>query len=168
MTDPDFADRTYVEPLDRRRAGRHHRAGAARRRCCPPSAARPRSTWPWPWSSGACSTRYGVELIGANAEAIATAEDRERFKAAMTEIGLAVPASGFAHALDEAAGRRRARSAPGHRPARATSSAARAPASPPTRDELVPAGRRGPRRQSRSARSSSSGRSPAGRSTSSR
>ena len=45
---------------------------------------------------------YGVEVIGANAEAIATAEDRERFKAAMEEIGLAVPRSGFAHSLDEA------------------------------------------------------------------
>ena len=46
--------------------------------------------------------RYGVEVIGADAEAIATAEDRERFKAAMEEIGLAVPASGFAHSLEEA------------------------------------------------------------------
>ena len=44
----------------------------------------------------------GVEVIGANPEAIATAEDRERFKAAMEEIGLSVPASGFAHSLDEA------------------------------------------------------------------
>ncbi len=42
------------------------------------------------------------ELIGANAEAIATAEDRERFKQAMIEIGLSVPASGIAHSLDEA------------------------------------------------------------------
>ena len=41
-------------------------------------------------------------MIGANAEAIATAEDRERFKAAMQEIGLDVPDSGFAHSLDEA------------------------------------------------------------------
>ena len=41
-------------------------------------------------------------MIGANADAIATAEDRELFKAAMTEIGLAVPDSGFAYTLDEA------------------------------------------------------------------
>ncbi|MBA3956563.1 MAG: carbamoyl-phosphate synthase large subunit, partial [Acidimicrobiia bacterium] len=46
--------------------------------------------------------RYGVELIGADAEAIATAEDRDRFKRAMQEIGLAVPASGIARTLDEA------------------------------------------------------------------
>ena len=41
-------------------------------------------------------------MIGANAEAIATAEDRERFKSAMVEIGLGVPASGIAHTLAEA------------------------------------------------------------------
>ena len=42
------------------------------------------------------------EMIGADAEAIATAEDRERFKEAMVEIGLDVPRSGIAHTLDEA------------------------------------------------------------------
>ncbi|MFY8158469.1 MAG: carbamoyl-phosphate synthase large subunit, partial [Ilumatobacteraceae bacterium] len=42
------------------------------------------------------------ELIGANAEAIATAEDREKFKIAMLEIGLKVPQSGVARSLDEA------------------------------------------------------------------
>ena len=46
--------------------------------------------------------RFGVEMIGASASAIATAEDREQFKTAMTEIGLAVPESGFAYTLDEA------------------------------------------------------------------
>src|SRR5690606_10555695 len=46
--------------------------------------------------------RFGVELIGANAEAIATAEDRELFKQAMHGIGLATPASGTAHTMDEA------------------------------------------------------------------
>ncbi|MEY2554611.1 MAG: carbamoyl-phosphate synthase large subunit, partial [Ilumatobacteraceae bacterium] len=42
------------------------------------------------------------EMIGANAEAIGTAEDRERFKQAMIEIGLSVPSSGSAHGLAEA------------------------------------------------------------------
>src|SRR6202034_273332 len=46
--------------------------------------------------------RYGVEVIGARPEAISTAEDRDRFKAAMEEIGLEVPRSGFAHTLAEA------------------------------------------------------------------
>src|SRR5262249_17259347 len=48
--------------------------------------------------------RHGVELIGAAAEAIATAEDREQFKVAMGEIRLGTPASGIAHTLDEALG----------------------------------------------------------------
>jgi carbamoyl-phosphate synthase large subunit len=46
--------------------------------------------------------RFDVEVIGANAEAISTAEDRDKFKSAMEEIGLEVPQSGFAHSLDEA------------------------------------------------------------------
>jgi carbamoyl-phosphate synthase large subunit len=41
------------------------------------------------------------ELIGANAEAIATAEDRDKFKQAMIEIGLSVPRSGVAHNMEE-------------------------------------------------------------------
>ena len=45
---------------------------------------------------------FDVELIGATAEAITTAEDRERFKVAMGEIGLITPASAIAHDLDEA------------------------------------------------------------------
>ncbi len=46
--------------------------------------------------------RLGVEVIGARPEAIATAEDRELFKAAMADINLAVPESGFARTIDEA------------------------------------------------------------------
>ena len=46
--------------------------------------------------------KNNVELIGADADAIATAEDREKFKVAMTEIGLGVPASGVARNIEEA------------------------------------------------------------------
>jgi carbamoyl-phosphate synthase large subunit len=46
--------------------------------------------------------RLGVEVIGARPEAISTAEDRELFKEAMAEIGLAVPESGFAHTVEDA------------------------------------------------------------------
>ncbi len=46
--------------------------------------------------------RFGVEVIGARPEAIATAEDRELFKSAMADIGLAVPESGFARSVEEA------------------------------------------------------------------
>jgi len=46
--------------------------------------------------------KLGVQLIGASTTAIATAEDREQFKAAMTEIGLQVPESDFAHTVADA------------------------------------------------------------------
>ena len=42
MTDPDFADATYIEPITSEVARGDHRQGAARRRSCRPSAARPR------------------------------------------------------------------------------------------------------------------------------
>ena len=45
---------------------------------------------------------YNVELIGADAEAISTAEDRAKFKEAMIEIGLSVPISGVAHSMEDA------------------------------------------------------------------
>src|SRR6202000_2938802 len=46
--------------------------------------------------------RYGVELIGADYEAIDRAEERERFRDTMTEAGLRVPKSTIAHSLDDA------------------------------------------------------------------
>ncbi|MPY95397.1 MAG: carbamoyl phosphate synthase large subunit, partial [Acidimicrobiia bacterium] len=101
MTDPEFADATYVEPLDAEVLERI----IARER---PDALLPTLGGQTALNlamelveSGALE-RYGVELIGANAEAIATAEDRQRFKDAMVEIGLAVPASATAHTPDEA------------------------------------------------------------------
>jgi carbamoyl-phosphate synthase large subunit len=77
MTDPGLADRTYVEPLDAEvLTAIIERSGPTP--CCRPSAARPRSTWPWSWSSGACSSEFGVELIGAKRRGDRTAEDRDR------------------------------------------------------------------------------------------
>ncbi len=101
MTDPGTADRTYIEPLD------------------PDVLAaiidkeRPDALLPTLGGQTALNLtmqlvelgvleRYGVEVIGARPEAIATAEDRDRFKAAMEDIGLEVPRSGFAHTLEEA------------------------------------------------------------------
>ena len=65
MTDPEFADRTYIEPITPGMRRENHRAreggnedGSARRAnsfCCPRSAARPRSTPPWPCTAPACS-----------------------------------------------------------------------------------------------------------------
>jgi carbamoyl-phosphate synthase large subunit len=101
MTDPDFADATYVEPLV---ADVLERILDVER----PDAVLPTLGGQTALNlamelagSGALEER-GIELIGAKAEAIATAEDRDRFKQAMVEIGLAVPASGIAHDMDGA------------------------------------------------------------------
>ena len=93
MTDPEFADVTYIEPLTRGDPGEDHRGARGPRRCCRPWAGRPRSTSRWSCTSWASSTKYGVEMIGAKPEAIAKGEDRELFKRAMVRIGLDVPRS---------------------------------------------------------------------------
>jgi carbamoyl-phosphate synthase large subunit len=105
MTDPDFADRTYVEPLTWEVMARI----IERER---PDAVLPTLGGQTGlnlamelFERGLVGVPGTPELIGANAEAIATAEDREKFKQAMIEIGLAVPASGTAHTLDEARAR---------------------------------------------------------------
>ena len=94
MTDPEFADRTYVEPLDAEVLTsiiERERPDAV----LPTLGGQTALNLAMELAERACSTAVGVELIGANAEAIATAEDRERFKQAMIEIGLRVPASGW-------------------------------------------------------------------------
>ena len=101
MTDPDFADRTYIEPVT-------------------PEVLtmiiekeRPDAVLPTLGGQTALNTavavaesgvleKYGVELIGAKLPAIKMAEDRTLFKAAMGRIGLAVPRSGLAHNYNEA------------------------------------------------------------------
>ncbi len=102
MTDPDFAHRTYVEPLT---PDVLERIIAAER----PDAVLPTLGGQTALNLAMALHERGVighpgtpEMIGANAEAIATAEDRERFKQAMVEIGLGVPTSATAHTLDEA------------------------------------------------------------------
>jgi carbamoyl-phosphate synthase large subunit len=102
MTDPEFADRTYVEPLDveilmeiiereRPDAVLPTLGGQTALNLAMELVER-----------GAVATPGTPELIGANAEAIRTAEDREEFKRAMLGIGLDVPASGVARTMDEA------------------------------------------------------------------
>jgi carbamoyl-phosphate synthase large subunit len=101
MTDPATADRTYIEPLD------------AEVLTAIIAKERPEALLPTLGGQTALNLtmqlvelgvleRYGVEVIGARPEAISTAEDRDKFKAAMEEIGLEVPRSGFAHTLAEA------------------------------------------------------------------
>jgi carbamoyl-phosphate synthase large subunit len=101
MTDPGFADRTYLEPLDL--DGVADVLGRERPDALLPTlGGQTALNLAMALSERGVLGELGVELIGANAEAIATAEDRERFKAAMTGIGLGVPPSGIAHSLDEA------------------------------------------------------------------
>ena len=107
MTDPDFADATYVEPLD----ADILTAIIEKEQ---PDAVLPTLGGQTALNLAMELVERGVvdgtgeardgrpELIGARAEAIATAEDREQFKVAMKEIGLGVPESAIAHTLDEA------------------------------------------------------------------
>jgi carbamoyl-phosphate synthase large subunit len=101
MTDPATADVTYVEPLDA-----DVLVDILERE-------RPDALLPTLGGQTALNLtmelvrrgdleRLGVEVIGARPEAITTAEDRERFKGAMADIGLAVPESGFAHTVSDA------------------------------------------------------------------
>ncbi len=102
MTDPDFADRTYIEPLTLdvlTKIIEREKPDAV----LPTVGGQTALNLAMELSAhGVVGPGTGVELIGANAEAIATAEDRERFKQAMVEIGLAVPPSGTAHSVDDA------------------------------------------------------------------
>jgi carbamoyl-phosphate synthase large subunit len=101
MTDPGTADRTYIEPLDPDVLA----AIIAQERpdaLLPTLGGQTALNLTMQLVERGVLERYGVEVIGARPEAIATAEDRDRFKAAMEEIGLEVPRSGFAHSLDEA------------------------------------------------------------------
>ncbi len=101
MTDPDFADATYVEPLDVEiltKIIEKERPDAL----LPTLGGQTALNLAMELVEAGVLEEYDVELIGANAEAIATAEDREQFKEAMIEIGLEVPSSGIARTMDEA------------------------------------------------------------------
>jgi carbamoyl-phosphate synthase large subunit len=101
MTDPDLADRTYVEPIT---AEFVEKVIAAER----PDAILPTLGGQTALNVGfelaekGILEKYGVEMIGANAKVIRTAESREEFKRAMARIGLDVPRSGLAHTMDDA------------------------------------------------------------------
>ena len=101
MTDPELADRTYVEPITPEVVTRVI------------EQERPQAMLPTMGGQTALNVaialaedgtleRLGVELIGANYEAIQVAEDREKFKAAMEKLGLRVPRSGVANSLESA------------------------------------------------------------------
>jgi len=104
MTDPEFADRTYVEPLTADSI-----AAIIERE-------RPDALLPTVGGQTALNLavevaergtldQYGVTLIGASIPAIRVAEDRLQFREAMREIGIEVPRSAVVHSLEEAWGR---------------------------------------------------------------
>ncbi len=96
MTDPEFADRTYIEPLDLavlERIIEVEQPDAV----LPTLGGQTALNLAMELVEAGVLDRHGVELIGASPEAIATAEDREQFKNAMQEIGLEVPRSAIAH-----------------------------------------------------------------------
>ena len=101
MTDPEFAHRTYIEPITPEVVERI----IAREK---PDALLPTlggqtalNTSMSLYKSGVLE-RHGVKMIGAKAEAIDMGEDRQLFKEAMIRIGLDMPRSGIAHTMDEA------------------------------------------------------------------
>ncbi|HSF25104.1 MAG TPA: carbamoyl-phosphate synthase large subunit, partial [Blastocatellia bacterium] len=101
MTDPELADRTYVEPLtvDAVRAVIERERPDA---LLPTVGGQTALNLAVALAEDGTLERFGVELIGAKLEAIKVAEDRMLFKRAMEEIGLRMPRSGFAKSMDEA------------------------------------------------------------------
>ncbi|MBM5815117.1 MAG: carbamoyl-phosphate synthase large subunit [Cyanobacteria bacterium K_Offshore_surface_m2_239] len=101
MTDPDLADRTYIEPLTPEVVARvieRERPQAL----LPTMGGQTALNLAVALAENGTLERFGVELIGANLQAIRKAEDRLLFKEAMERIGVAVCPSGIANSLEEA------------------------------------------------------------------
>ena len=101
MTDPDFADATYIEPLTvevLEQIIRKEKPDVI----LPTLGGQTALNLAIELHEKGILKRYKTKLIGASPEAIATAEDRQLFKDAMNEIGIATAISGSAHNLDEA------------------------------------------------------------------
>ena len=101
MTDPEFADRTYLEPLTPESV----LAVIERERpdaLLPTIGGQTGLNVSVALAESGDLDRMGVELIGASLETIHRAEDRSGFKEAMTKAGLDVPRAGIAHTLEEA------------------------------------------------------------------
>ena len=96
MTDPEFADRTYIEPITAEvieAIMEREKPGAI----LPTMGGQTALNAAMELYRSGVLARHGVKLIGANAQAIAKGEDRQLFKEAMLRIGLDVPRSGVAH-----------------------------------------------------------------------
>jgi len=101
MTDPETADVTYIEPITWQAVEKiieKERPDAL----LPTMGGQTALNCALDLANQGVLDKYGVELIGANAAAIEKAEDRQKFKTAMTSIGLESAKSGVAHSLEEA------------------------------------------------------------------
>jgi len=101
MTDPEFADRTYIEPMT---VEVLERIIAAERpdALLPTIGGQTGLNLALDLAAAGVLERHGVELIGARVDAIRRAEDRDLFKETMASIGLDLPRSGYARSLAEA------------------------------------------------------------------
>ncbi len=101
MTDPEFSDRTYIEPLHAEAVTQiieQERPDAL----LPTLGGQTSLNLAVELAENGTLEEYGVELIGAKLETIKLAEDRELFRNAMREIGLNVPPGGCVHTIEEA------------------------------------------------------------------
>src|SRR5574343_190613 len=101
MTDPEMADVTYIEPITWKVVEKiieKERPDAL----LPTMGGQTALNCALDLAKNGVLEKYNVELIGASREAIDKAEDREKFKSAMTKIGLGSARSGIAHSLEEA------------------------------------------------------------------
>ncbi len=101
MTDPDMADVTYIEPISWQVVEKiiaQERPDAL----LPTMGGQTALNCALDLAKHGVLEKYGVEMIGASKEAIDKAEDREKFKVAMTKLGLASARSSIAHSMEEA------------------------------------------------------------------
>ncbi|WP_077729874.1 carbamoyl-phosphate synthase large subunit [Methylocaldum sp. 14B] len=101
MTDPEMADATYIEPIDWQTVAKiieKERPDAL----LPTMGGQTALNCALDLDRNGVLEKFGVQMIGASKEAIDKAEDREKFKQAMTKIGLGSARSGVAHSLEEA------------------------------------------------------------------
>ena len=111
MTEPEFADRTYVEPItpecvekiiEREKQTMAAEGAAGQLVLLPTLGGQTALNTAMKLHASGALERHGVEMIGAKADAIERGEDRQVFKDLMLSIGLDVPISGTAHTLEEA------------------------------------------------------------------
>ena len=101
MTDPSMADVTYIEPVEWRTVEKiieKERPDVL----LPTMGGQTALNCALDLNKHGVLLRYSVEMIGADADAIDKAEDRERFDTAMKNIGLSTPNSGIAHNMEQA------------------------------------------------------------------